>query len=54
MKLVVSISIKWWVVPYLTSLRIFCQTFGSEPNYEVIGNFVANHGIKISKPFSSK
>lgn len=54
MKLVVSISVKWWVRPYLTCIRLFCQTFGTEPNYEVLSNFIANHGISVSKPFSSK
>lgn len=41
-----KISIKWWVIPYLHTLNIFCFIFAIESNIDAIGNFIVNHGVK--------
>ncbi|WP_162004103.1 hypothetical protein [Yersinia pestis] len=42
----IQISIKWWVIPYLHTLNIFCFIFATEPNIDAIGDFIVKHGVK--------
>lgn len=41
-----KIRIKWWVIPYLHTLNIFCFIFATEPNIDAIGDFIVKHGVK--------
>lgn len=46
-ELIVEIDIKWWVMPYIKTLVVFCWLFGTVPDLERVGSFVIDHGVKI-------
>lgn len=33
-EIMVEVSYKWWLIPYLNTLLFFCYLFNSEPDYE--------------------
>ncbi len=42
----VRFKTRFWVEPYLSVLKMFCLLFGTEPDYQAVGNFIAKHGVK--------
>lgn len=50
-RIVLTIKMKWWVPVYITGLKLFAVTFGTEPDCSRIGEFIANHGVSIKTRF---
>ncbi|MGJ7243276.1 hypothetical protein ABMZ73_11940 [Morganella morganii] len=50
-RMVSTIKMKWWVPAYIAGLKLFAVTFGTEPNYSRIGEFIVNHGVSIKTRF---
>ncbi len=44
----VGVKIRWWVFPYLLTLRWFCMTFGTEPDFDKIVAFIVRRGVKFT------
>jgi hypothetical protein len=42
-------SLRWWVLPYLQTLKFFCLVLGTEPDMEAVMRFIGKHGIRFSK-----
>jgi len=48
MRIKVGIKVKWWVVPYLKTLALWCKTFNCEPDYKKVEKIVVK-GIKLGR-----
>lgn len=44
---VVEIKCRWWLKWYFQALILFCQTFGTKPNWDMVMGFVVKHGLVI-------
>lgn len=40
------VTFPWWVIAYLKVLTWFCITFGKEPDYEKLKDFLRKH-VKV-------
>lgn len=49
LELQISVKFKWWVNPYISTLKLFCLTLGIEPNYDKVGEFIAKYGFVVNK-----
>lgn len=45
LELQISVKFKWWVNPYISTLKLFCLTLGIEPNYDKVGEFIGKYGL---------
>lgn len=49
-RLVVTVSLRWWVIPYLHTLELFCLLTGCEPDDEKVAEFILRHGgVKVTE-----
>lgn len=42
-----SVRIRWWVYPYLRTIKAFCLLFGTDPDIERICKFIMDYGVRI-------
>lgn len=49
LQLQISVKTKWWVNPYMSTLKLFCLTLGIEPDYDKVGEFIAKYGFIVNK-----
>lgn len=47
--LTLVIDVRWWVIPYLNTIALFCGLTGYEPDMQKITRFIARHGIRVRK-----
>lgn len=46
MKLKLKVKVVWWVPLYLSSIRWFCQTFNTQPDYVKLGELIKRN-VKV-------
>lgn len=46
----IEVSFKWWVVPYVHAAKLFCMTFGTEPDFDRIIGFIVRYGVHYRFP----
>ncbi len=44
--LMIEVSVRWWVKPYLLALKIFSLATGKTPNLSRVINFILKHGTR--------
>ncbi|EMB3082906.1 hypothetical protein U8233_002918 [Providencia rettgeri] len=49
LELQISVKFKWWVNPYISTLKLFYLTLGIEPDYEKVVESIAKHGLITTK-----
>lgn len=54
LELQISVKLKWWVSPYIPTLKLFCLTLGIDPNYDKVGEFIAKHGLITTKHITTR
>lgn len=45
--LTLHMSMRWWVMPYVHTLILFCQLTGCEPDFNKVCEFIVRHGFRI-------
>ncbi|HEM6857191.1 TPA: hypothetical protein U2I44_002122 [Providencia rettgeri] len=50
----ISVKFKWWVNPYISTLKLFCLTLGIEPDYDKVGEFIAKRGLITTKHITTR
>lgn len=50
-KIAATIKIKWWVPAFIAGLKLFFVTFGTKLDYDLVGKFIAHHGVSIKVRF---
>lgn len=45
--LTLHMSMRWWVIPYVHALALFCQITGCAPDIGKVAEFIVRRGFKI-------
>lgn len=49
-QMIVTISLAWWILPYLNVVATMCRWMGTEPNWERVAYWVGKSvRIKVAK-----
>lgn len=44
----VSVTVRWWVGPYLQALVFFAWVMGTEPDYQRLAELLKRRGVKVT------
>lgn len=45
----VTISVRWWVEPYVATLVLVAWLFGTEPDEEKLARLITRHGFRLER-----
>ncbi len=47
LSLTVSVSVRWWVAPYIRTLGFVAMVMGTEPDWARLESLIARKGVKV-------